>query len=103
MFFTALLLFICAFIAFLLSAVCGGGASFILIPILGIVIPGVQIPAALSLGTTSSSLSRIVILWKNIRWGQRGNFVEGKVAALCNGAWAEWHPKFPQWCFGSFL
>jgi uncharacterized membrane protein YfcA len=68
MFFTTLFLFFCAFIAFLLSAVCGGGASFILIPILGIVIPGVQIPAALSLGTTSSSLSRIVILWKNIRW-----------------------------------
>ncbi|MDB5063243.1 MAG: hypothetical protein JWP67_3086 [Mucilaginibacter sp.] len=86
MFFTTLFLFICAFIAFLLSAVCGGGASVILIPILGIVIPGVQIPAALSLGTASSSLSRIAILWKNIRWDLVKWFIPPAIFTVWLGA-----------------
>lgn len=65
---SGLLLFGCAVLAFSLSAVCGGGAGLLLLPVLGSVLPGAQVPAALSVGTISSSISRIVAFWPRIRW-----------------------------------
>mgnify|MGYP002386999505 FL=1 len=68
MFLSGLLLFGCALLAFSLSAVCGGGAGLLLLPILGSLLPGAQVPAALSIGTVSSSISRIIAFWSRIRW-----------------------------------
>ncbi|MES2063062.1 MAG: sulfite exporter TauE/SafE family protein [Bacteroidota bacterium] len=63
-----ILVFIIAIAAFAISAICGGGASFVLLPLLGIMLPGAQVPAALSIGTAANSISRIGIFWKHIRW-----------------------------------
>ncbi|MBC7449922.1 MAG: sulfite exporter TauE/SafE family protein [Cytophagales bacterium] len=80
-------LFIAAILAFALSSVCGGGASFILIPILGYLLPGAQVPAALSIGTATSSISRIIAFYGNIRWKIVFWFVPPAIPAVWLGAW----------------
>ncbi|MFH7813156.1 MULTISPECIES: hypothetical protein [Acetobacter] len=54
--------------AFGLSAVSGGGAGLILIPLLGLALPGNQVPATLSIGTAASSAARILSFRHAIRW-----------------------------------
>lgn len=84
---TISLLFLCAFIAFSLSAICGGGAGLLLMPALGLVLPITQLPAALSIGTLSSSASRIVIFYSKIRWSVVRWFVPAALPAVFLGAW----------------
>ncbi|AWM15042.1 sulfite exporter TauE/SafE family protein [Flavobacterium sediminis] len=55
-------------IAFWLSAISGGGASLILIPVLNLFLPASTIPFTLTVGTLSSSASRIVFFKKHINW-----------------------------------
>lgn len=102
---SGILLFICSFFAFSLSAVCGGGASFILIPALSWVLPGAQIPAALSIGTASSSISRIIIFFKNIRWDIVLWFVPPAIPAVWLGSWllTSLNPFYLELLLGLFL
>ncbi|GAB4019201.1 sulfite exporter TauE/SafE family protein [Spirosoma koreense] len=86
MFLSGLLLFGCALLAFSLSAVCGGGAGLLLLPILGSLLPGAQVPAALSIGTVSSSISRIIAFWSRIRWDVVVWFVPPALPAVWLGA-----------------
>ncbi len=79
-------IFIVAVAAFALSAVCGGGASFILLPVLGWVLPAAQVPAALSVGTAASSVSRMAVFRKNIRWDIVVWFVPPALPAVWLGA-----------------
>lgn len=81
-----LILYFVAVIAFALSAICGGGASFLLLPVLNLVLPGTQVPAALSVGTATSSISRMVIFYKNIRWDIVLWFVPPALPAVYLGA-----------------
>jgi len=60
--------FVAAIAAFLLSAFAGGGAGLILLPMLALVLPAVSVPAALSIGTTFSSISRLALFRRHIRW-----------------------------------
>ncbi len=69
-----IIIFICSFLAFAISAICGGGAGLMLIPILGALLPMNQVPAALSIGTFTSSASRI-ILFKKISAGILSNIL----------------------------
>lgn len=80
------LLFLVAVIAFALSAICGGGASFILLPLLNWILPAAQVPAALSIGTTTSSVSRMAIFYRNIRWDIVVWFVPPALPAVYFGA-----------------
>lgn len=82
-----LVLFACAFLAFSLSAVSGGGAGLLLMPVLGMFIPAAQVPAALSIGTVSSSASRIVVFYSKIRWDIVRWFVPAALPAVFLGAW----------------
>lgn len=86
MFLSGLLLFVCALLAFSISAVCGGGAGLLLLPVLGSVLPGAQVPAALSVGTISSSASRIAAFWSRIRWSVVLWFVPAALPAVWLGA-----------------
>jgi uncharacterized membrane protein YfcA len=86
MFLSGLFLFVCALLAFSLSAVCGGGAGLLLIPVLGSLLPGAQVPAALSIGTLSSSVSRIIAFWSRIRWDVVVWFVPPALPAVWLGA-----------------
>lgn len=82
-----LLLFGASVIAFWISAICGGGASLILIPVLNLLLPSSLVPFALTLGTFSSSASRIVVFKNNIVWKIVWRFVPFAVPAVLIGAW----------------
>ncbi|HSZ72717.1 MAG TPA: sulfite exporter TauE/SafE family protein [Cytophagaceae bacterium] len=102
---TEIILFVSAFLAFFLSALCGGGASFIIIPILGLQLPGAQIPATISLGTAASSVSRIVVFYSNIRWDVVKWFVPTAIPAVWLGAWLLTYinPVYLELLIGIFL
>lgn len=57
-------LFFASVMAFALSAVSGGGAGLVLMPILGWMLVPESVPAALSIGTAVSSVSRIAFFSK---------------------------------------
>ncbi|MEW9273385.1 sulfite exporter TauE/SafE family protein [Gluconobacter oxydans] len=78
------LLFGIAFIAFALSAVSGGGAGLVLMPVLGLLLRPEGVPVALSIGTAVSSVSRIILFFRNIRWHVVLRFVPPALPA----AWA---------------
>src|SRR5882757_4224725 len=80
------LIFFCALIAFSLSAVCGGGAGLLLMPVIGLYLPASRLPAALSIGTTFSSLSRVVLFYKSIKWSVVKWFVPAAVPSVIVGA-----------------
>ncbi len=83
---TLILIFLCAFVAFSISAVCGGGAGLLLIPLLGQALPVAQVPTALSIGTASSSITRIGAFYSQIRWSIVRWFVPGALPAVFLGA-----------------
>jgi uncharacterized membrane protein YfcA len=58
-----------------------------LIPVLGALLPVQQVPAALSIGTFTSSASRIVVFYKSIAWNIVKWFVPAAVSAVWLGAW----------------
>ncbi|BAV05495.1 hypothetical protein SAMN05421788_10554 [Filimonas lacunae] len=82
----SILIFLVSFLAFILSAICGGGASFLLIPTLGVILPTAEVPAALTLGTATNSVSRIIVFWKNIRWKMVAWFIPPAIPAVWLGA-----------------
>lgn len=82
-----LLLFIATVIAFWISAICGGGASLILVPMLNLLLPGSVIPFSLTIGTFTSSASRIVVFKKHINWKIVFWFVPFSLPAVLLGAW----------------
>jgi uncharacterized membrane protein YfcA len=84
---TLILIFIFSFLAFSISAICGGGAGLMLIPLLGRLLPISQVPAALSIGTFTSSASRIIVFKKNICWPIVKYFVPAALPAVWLGAW----------------
>lgn len=83
---TLILIFICSFLAFSISAICGGGAGLMLIPILRQLLPIAQVPAALSIGTLTSSASRLIVFRKNISWHIVKYFVPAAIPAVWLGA-----------------
>jgi uncharacterized membrane protein YfcA len=87
MWITLLILFICSFLAFSISAICGGGAGIMLMPVLGGLLPVNQVPAALSIGTFTSSASRLLVFKKNICWKIVKYFLPVALPAVWIGAW----------------
>jgi len=65
---TLIVLLLAAVIAFWISALCGGGASLILLPLLNILLPISVVPFSLTIGTFASSISRIYVFRKHIYW-----------------------------------
>ncbi|WP_312554791.1 sulfite exporter TauE/SafE family protein [Empedobacter brevis] len=87
MIFTVFLLFIGAILAFWISAICGGGASLILIPILNLIIPTSVVPFSLTIGTFTSSASRITAFRKSVHWKIFFWFVPFSIPAVLIGAY----------------
>jgi uncharacterized protein len=100
-----IILFLIAIISFGISAVCGGGASFILLPALGLLLPGLQVPAALSIGTAVSSISRIMVFKKHVRWDIVAWFVPPALPAVWLGAklLSSINPVLLEFLIGIFL
>ncbi|MFM2285776.1 MAG: hypothetical protein RLZZ543_1273 [Bacteroidota bacterium] len=85
--FSLILVFILSYLAFSISAICGGGAGLLLLPLLGRTVAISQVPAALSIGTFSSSASRLLLFYKKINWGIVKYFVPAALPAVWLGAW----------------
>jgi uncharacterized membrane protein YfcA len=83
----AIQLFVIAMLAFALSSLSGGGAGLLLMPVLGFMLPAAQVPAALSVGSTISSASRIALFFRHIEWRIVAWFVPSAVPAVWLGAW----------------
>jgi uncharacterized membrane protein YfcA len=85
--FKIILLALATIVAFWISAICGGGASLILIPVLNLVLAPAFVPFALTIGTFTSSASRIVVFKNHISWKIFAWFVPFSVPAVLLGAW----------------
>lgn len=81
------LLFASTILAFWISAICGGGASLILIPILNLLLPTSLVPFSLTIGTFTSSASRIAVFKKHINWKIFLWFVPFSIPAVLLGAY----------------
>lgn len=77
-----IIMLLVSFLAFSISAICGGGAGLMLLPILGKLLPIGQVPAALSIGTFTSSASRLLIFRKNVCWDVVKYFVPSALPAV---------------------
>ena len=82
-----ILLFLGAVLAFWISAICGGGASLVLIPILNLLLPTSVVPFSLTIGTFTSSASRVVIFKKFVSWKIFFWFVPFSIPAVLLGAY----------------
>lgn len=80
-----LLVFTAAFFAFIVSAVAGGGAGLVLVPLLRLILPVASIPGALSIGTATSSISLIWLFRRHIRWDVVRRFVPTALPAAAVG------------------
>ncbi|WP_415327268.1 sulfite exporter TauE/SafE family protein [Chryseobacterium sp. MMS23-Vi53] len=87
MIFQIILLFVGTIVAFWISAICGGGASLILIPILNLMLPSSVVPFSLTIGTFTSSASRIAVFKRHIKWQIFLWFVPFSIPAVLLGAW----------------
>jgi uncharacterized protein len=98
-------IFIASFLAFSLSLICGGGAGLLLIPVLGHVLPAAQVPAALTIGTSVSSISKIGLFYKNIRWSMVRLFLPTAIPGVVLGAWllSFLNPIYIELCMALFL
>lgn len=98
-------IFLIAFIAFALSMVCGGGAGLLLIPILGHALPAAQVPAALSVGTSISALTKIALFFKQINWAMVKQFLPPALIGALAGAWllSDLAPMYIELCMAIFL
>ncbi|WP_291492733.1 sulfite exporter TauE/SafE family protein [Acetobacter sp.] len=99
------ILFCLAVSAFGLSAVSGGGAGLLLMPLLGLIVTPAQVPAALSIGTASSSISRITAFYSNIRWDIVRYFIPAALPLCGFGAWllTRLDPLYLEVCLAIFL
>lgn len=91
--------------AFWLSAICGGGASLIIIPILNWMLPTSVVPFSLTIGTFASSASRIAVFKKHINWTIFLWFVPFSIPAVLLGAYLIKYinPLYLQIIVGLFL
>jgi len=77
----------------------------ILIPVLSQVLPISSVPAALSIGTATNSLSRLVAFRQSIRWDIVRYFVPASIPAVSLGAWLLQYcnPMYLELLMGLFL
>ena len=85
---TTIILFVAVILAFWISAIAGGGASLIILPILNILLPVSLVPFALTIGTFTSSASRIAVFKKNIYWPLFFWFVPFSIPAVFLGVYS---------------
>ncbi len=82
-----LLIFVVALLAFGLSTLSGGGAGLLLLPVLARVLPASSVPAALTVGTATSTVSKLALFWRRIAWPVTRRFVPGAVPGVLLGAY----------------
>ncbi|TFW70310.1 sulfite exporter TauE/SafE family protein [Methylotenera oryzisoli] len=98
-------IFIAALLAFSMSVICGGGAGLLLIPILGYALPASQVPAALSIGTSVSSTTKLSLFYSKIDWKIVKLFLPAALPGVVLGAWllSYLDPTYIELCMAIFL
>lgn len=98
-------IFIAALLAFSISVICGGGAGLLLIPILGYALPASQVPAALSIGTSVSSVTKLSLFYSKINWHIVKLFLPAALPGVVFGAWllSYLDPIYVELCMAIFL
>lgn len=98
-------LFASSIVAFTISAMSGGGAGLMLLPVLRLALPAAQVPAALSIGSTVSSASRIALFFGHIHWPVVRWFVPAAIPCVWLGAWLLTYvePAYLEAVLGLFL
>lgn len=98
-------IFVVAFFAFALSMICGGGAGLLLIPILGYALPAAQVPVALSIGTSVSSITKLYLFFRQINWNVVRHFLPFALVGALVGAWllSYLSPIYIELCMAIFL
>ncbi|NML64427.1 sulfite exporter TauE/SafE family protein [Hymenobacter sp. RP-2-7] len=81
------LVFLAALVAFGISTVSGGGAGLLLLPVLARVLPASSVPAALTVGTATGTVSKLALFWRSINWPVTRRFVPGAVPGVLLGAY----------------
>ncbi len=99
------LIFLAAWLAFTISAVAGGGAGLVMVPLLRLIVPIETVPAALSIGTAASAVSRIALFRREIRWDVVRRFVPPALCASAAGAWllTRFEPAYVELLIALFL
>jgi uncharacterized membrane protein YfcA len=82
-----LVLFIAAFLAWIVSTVAGGGGGMLMIPIIAWVANPKAVAPAFSLGTLLSSPMRVWIFWKDIDWRIVRWYLPGAIAGALLGGY----------------
>lgn len=82
-----IILILLTVISFWISSICGGGASLILIPLLNLMLAPAYVPFTLTIGTFTSSASRIIVFKKHIEWKIFKFFFPLSVPGVFLGAW----------------
>lgn len=80
-------MFISSVLAFWISALCGGGASLVIIPALNSILPLSVVPFSLTIGTFTSSASRILFFNKHVKWKIFIWFTPFSIPAVLLGAY----------------
>lgn len=81
-----ILVFFAAVLAFGLSTVSGAGAGLLLLPVLARVLPTATVPAALTVGTATSTVSKLALFRQHVNWAVTRRFVPGAVPGVLLGA-----------------
>ncbi|HEY4291469.1 sulfite exporter TauE/SafE family protein [Luteibacter sp.] len=99
------LLFLTSAIAFAISTVSGGGAGLLLLPVLGLGLAAAQVPVALTVGSTISSLARLGLFLRGIEWRVVRWFVPFSLPGALLGVWLLQHmsPLYLEAVLGLFL
>lgn len=73
--------------ALLAFGVSGGGAGLLLLPVLARVLPASTVPAALTVGTATSTVAKLALFRRHIAWAVTRRFVPGAVPGVLLGAY----------------
>lgn len=85
--------------------ICGGGAGLLLIPILGYALPAAQVPAALSVGTSVSTATKLYLFFRQVNWNIVKHFLPFALIGGWIGAWLLSYlaPMYIELCMAIFL
>jgi len=81
------LVFLATLLAFLFSALTGGGASLLLIPVLHYLLKATHVPFVITAGSLFSSLGRIIVFFRNIKWSIFYYFCPLSIPSVIIGAY----------------
>jgi uncharacterized membrane protein YfcA len=73
-------------VSWFISTITGGGSSFLMMPIIGLVLGTPAIPSVITVGATFGNTERAIVYWKSIRWSVIRWELIGFAAGSCLGA-----------------